>query len=105
MDQILRFIANPSLDCDTPGDCYYTGAREEINSIISHRDHNQVAMVVSSGKGFDGVDGWYPKAFHQFANGTGGEKFFAAVPLIKYHKTISSVIGEFLFYVVRLIAD
>lgn len=93
LNQLVRFIANPSVDCSTTGDCYHTGSEGQINQIISDRDHNQIALIVSFGKGEDGVDGWYPKAFHKFHNGT-VEKFFEATPLLHYHKTISSIIGE-----------
>lgn len=93
VNNIVRFIAGLSGECQRPGGCYKTGASEEINEIISHRDHNQVGMIVSFGKGFDGVDGWYPKGFHRFENGS-AETFFDSIPLLQFHKTISSVIGE-----------
>lgn len=92
-NKILRFIASVALDCNDPLECYNTGSENHIRATISHRDHNQLAWVVSFGKGFDGVDGWYPKAFHKFEN-TSAVKYFETVPLLKYQKTIRTVIGK-----------
>lgn len=92
-NQLIRFPANHLIDCDTHAECYFTGSMREINSIISNRDHNQIAMIVGYGKGYDESEGWYPKAFHKFDNGT-MDKFTESVSLLQYHKTISSIIGE-----------
>lgn len=89
-NQIVRFVANILVDCKSPGDCFRTEHISDINEIIRDRDHNQIGMLVSYGKGHDGVDGWYPKAFHKFENGSDG--FIDTIPLLKYHKTISSII-------------
>lgn len=94
LNDLLRFKANPSIDCDSPGECLHTGSMTSINEIISDRDHSQIAMIVSYGKDGDGVEGWYPKGFHQFENSTTGGTFLETIPLLHYHKTISSIIGE-----------
>ena len=94
LNNILRFVANPSVDCELPGECYHTGFVDQIKAIISDKGHSQMALLVSFGKGHDGVDGWYPKGFHRFENRS-AEMFFETVPLLKYEKTVNSVIGGF----------
>lgn len=93
LNHLLRFKADLAIDCDTPGECFFTNAMKEISEVISDRDHDQTALIVGFGKDYEGVEGWYPKAFQKFENNSSAT-FTETMPLLQFQKTISSVIGE-----------
>lgn len=94
VDQLLQFNATPSNDCRSMGNCYTTSAMQLIQMISSdHKHPNEVGLIVSRGRDYDGVTGWYPKAFHTFDQTETG-LHFETNPLWSHQKTISSIISE-----------